>query len=96
MAISMLTYVSLAFSDSRESDEFFKRWFKLWRFPIAGSYVLVFYGMVQFANLNHTAIDIAYPFYNVYQAYDNGTGTFVSDAWLSGKALYEMPGGPRF
>ena len=87
LAISMLTYVSLAFSDAREDSEFFTRWFKLWRFPIAGAYLLVLHAIVRFANLNHTAIDIAYPYYNVDQALEDGT--FVSDPWLSGKAVHE-------
>jgi len=78
------SYICLAFSDARESKTFFAEWFATFKWIIAVAYVIFLWAMIEFYRFNHTAVDIAYPWYHGEDCYNVTTGVLTADPYISG------------
>jgi hypothetical protein len=60
--------ISLAYSDARESNAAFNRWFKWFKYGILLSYVVFAVGVCYFFLCAHLAIEMVYPRYSIKSA----------------------------
>jgi hypothetical protein len=95
LCVGLLAYVSLSYSDAREDEAEFAAWFKYFKYFIFCGYLLVFAGLYVFFNLNHTAIDIAYPRYpsdDSKDCYNPATGQ-MKETYYSEDIIHQRTAG---
>ena len=61
--IGALVYISMSYSNCRESSAYFKKWYSYMRWAILAGYLALLLGVYRFLKLNHLAVEIIYPRY---------------------------------
>lgn len=88
LALGIVAYLSLSFTECREDESFFKAWWSIWQFVIGIAYIFFGYGTILFFGMTHSFIDLTYPIYSDPPIFNETTNTFMerSDATLPGGA----------